>query len=150
MPAADQKAAPLADYDGTEQVKSISPQRRESLEKHLQQRPDPQELKQKHILLDTNAAPSLQSKQLELERQRATDSLKKGLGTRADRDELVEKNILPATTAAPALQSSQRELQKHMRKDSLEKALQTRPKKDELIEEGILGKHDEAVTDSAE
>ncbi len=36
----------------------ISPvQRRDSLEKHLQQRPDPQDLKDKHILLDTTAAP---------------------------------------------------------------------------------------------
>jgi hypothetical protein len=31
--------------------------RRGSLEKHLQHRPDPQELKDRHILLDTNAAP---------------------------------------------------------------------------------------------
>lgn len=31
--------------------------RRDSLEKHLQHRPDPQELKDRHILLDTNAAP---------------------------------------------------------------------------------------------
>ncbi len=29
----------------------------ESLEKHLQTRPDAQDLKDKHILLDTNAAP---------------------------------------------------------------------------------------------
>lgn len=41
---------------------SISPNRpdnvrRDSLEKHLQHRPDPQELKDRHILLDTNAAP---------------------------------------------------------------------------------------------
>ncbi len=36
----------------------ISPiERRNSLEKHLQQRPDPQDLKNRHILLDTNAAP---------------------------------------------------------------------------------------------
>jgi len=36
----------------------ISPiERRNSLEKHLQQRPDIRELKDKHILLDTNAAP---------------------------------------------------------------------------------------------
>ncbi len=36
----------------------ISPvERRDSLEKHLQQRPDPKELKDRHILLDTNAAP---------------------------------------------------------------------------------------------
>ena len=32
-------------------------ERRNSLEKHLQQRPDPQDLKNRHILLDTTAAP---------------------------------------------------------------------------------------------
>lgn len=32
-------------------------QRRGSLEKHLQQRPDVQDLKNRHILLDTKAAP---------------------------------------------------------------------------------------------
>jgi hypothetical protein len=32
-------------------------ERRDSLEKHLQTRPDLQDLKDKHILLDTNAAP---------------------------------------------------------------------------------------------
>lgn len=87
----------------------ISPiQRRDSLEKHLQTRPDVKDLKDRHILLDTNAAPyvmlvpesaltdvtwrrSLQSKQQELERQRATDSLKKGLENRPDKDELVER-----------------------------------------------------------
>jgi hypothetical protein len=31
--------------------------RQNSLEKHLQSRPDPKELKERHILLDTNAAP---------------------------------------------------------------------------------------------
>jgi hypothetical protein len=31
--------------------------RQNSLEKHLQSRPNPQELKDRHILLDTNAAP---------------------------------------------------------------------------------------------
>lgn len=36
----------------------ISPvERRNSLEKHLQHRPDTQDLKNRHILLDTNAAP---------------------------------------------------------------------------------------------
>ena len=37
---------------------SISPiERRNSLEKHLQHRPAPQDLKDRHILLDTTAAP---------------------------------------------------------------------------------------------
>ena len=31
--------------------------RADSLEKHLQHRPNPQDLKDRHILLDTNAAP---------------------------------------------------------------------------------------------
>ena len=36
----------------------ISPiERRNSLEKHLQHRPDAQDLKNRHILLDSNAAP---------------------------------------------------------------------------------------------
>jgi hypothetical protein len=32
-------------------------ERRNSLEKHLQHRPDPQDLKNRHILLDTSTAP---------------------------------------------------------------------------------------------
>lgn len=32
-------------------------ERRNSLEKHLLNRPDPQDLKERHILLDTNVAP---------------------------------------------------------------------------------------------
>ena len=67
--------------------------RRNSLEKHLRTRPDEQDLKNRHILLDTNAAPALQAKQLELERQRATDNLKKGLGKRPERGELVEREL---------------------------------------------------------
>lgn len=38
-------------------VRPASHVRQNSLEKHLQHRPDPQELKDRHILLDTNAAP---------------------------------------------------------------------------------------------
>lgn len=57
-------------------------QRQNSLEKHLQTRPDEQDLKNRHILLDTTAAPALQAKQAELERQRITDNLKKVQFTR--------------------------------------------------------------------
>ncbi|KAA6410291.1 MAG: hypothetical protein FRX48_05712 [Lasallia pustulata] len=83
---ADQSQAPKVDST------PISPlERRDSLEKHLQHRPDPQDLKNRNILLDTNAAPALQSAALELERQRTTDSLKKGLERRPERDELIER-----------------------------------------------------------
>lgn len=36
---------------------NINHVRQNSLEKHIQNRPDMQELKDRHILLDTNAAP---------------------------------------------------------------------------------------------
>ena len=52
-------------------------ERRNSLEKHLQTRPEEQDLKNRHILLDNTAAPALQAKAAELERQRITDNLKK-------------------------------------------------------------------------
>ncbi|KAF2703889.1 RPEL repeat protein-like protein [Pleomassaria siparia CBS 279.74] len=113
-------------------------ERRNSLEKHLQHRPEAQDLKNRHILLDTTTAPALQAKALELERQRATDNLKKGLTQRPDRDTLVERNILPDSAAAPALLQNQRELERHMRADSLDKGLQGRPSPEELVKKGIL------------
>ncbi|KAI9680354.1 MAG: hypothetical protein M1829_001240 [Trizodia sp. TS-e1964] len=117
----------------------LSPaERRNSLEKHLQQRPDPQDLRDRNILRDTSVVSSLQSRAHDLERLRASDSLKKGLGKRPERDELVERNILPDSTAAPALQSQQQELKKHMRKDSLNEKLANRPKPEDLVKEGIL------------
>ncbi|EME48643.1 hypothetical protein DOTSEDRAFT_120378 [Dothistroma septosporum NZE10] len=113
-------------------------ERRNSLEKHLQARPTEQDLKDRHILLDTTAAPALQARAAELERQRITDNLKKGLEKRPEREELVERNVLPDTNAAPAIQGQQKELEKHMKADSLDKKLQHRPDKVELIREGIL------------
>lgn len=76
--------------DTTPLTSTTSRERRDSLEKHLQHRPDEQELKDRHILLDTNAAPALQAKQAELERQRVSDSLRKGLEKRP------EKEVSPA------------------------------------------------------
>ncbi|KAJ6147197.1 hypothetical protein N7497_009179, partial [Penicillium chrysogenum] len=119
-------------------VPSPTSERRNSLEKHLQTRPDMQDLKNRHILLDTNVAPALQSARQELDRQRATDSLKKNLEKRPDKDELVERNILPATSAAPALQAHAQELKRHMLADNLEHKIQNRPQPEELISQGIL------------
>ncbi|KAG8533065.1 uncharacterized protein KY384_001848 [Bacidia gigantensis] len=120
---------------------SISPiERRNSLEKHLQTRPDPKDLKDRNILPQSNAAPALQQAQLELERNQATDALRKKLEKRPDKQELVDHNILPDSTAAPAIQGQQKELEKHMRADSLEQKIQQRPKPDELVKEGILNK----------
>jgi len=115
-----------------------APERRNSLEKHLQRRPEAEDLKARNILLDTSAAPALQAAQHELERQKITDSLRKGLEHRPEKDDLVERNILPVSNAAPALLASQRELERHMRADSLENKLKERPKPEDLIKEGIL------------
>ncbi|KAA8645381.1 hypothetical protein EYZ11_000420 [Aspergillus tanneri] len=118
---------------------SASPtERRNSLEKRLQNRPEAQELKDRHILLDTNVAPSLQAARQELARQRTTDSLKKHLEHRPDREELIERNILPSTNAAPALQAHARELEKHMLADHLDQKIQNRPQPEDLIVQGIL------------
>ena len=103
-----------------------------------QHRPEEQDLKNRHILLDTTAAPALQARQQELERQRITDNLKKGLDKRPEKEQLMERNILPDSHAAPALQEKQKELDKHMRADSLEKGLQHRPDPKDLVGKGIL------------
>ncbi|KAL4869584.1 hypothetical protein BDV12DRAFT_196211 [Aspergillus spectabilis] len=76
-------------------------ERRDSLEKHLLTRPDPQDLKDRHILLDTNVAPSIQAAAQKLDRQRASDNLKKNLEHRPEREELVDRHILPADEKAP-------------------------------------------------
>ncbi|KAK3647199.1 hypothetical protein LTR22_013860 [Elasticomyces elasticus] len=124
--------------DGIDRSPIGQPEHRNALEKALQTRSEEQQLKDRHILLDTTAAPALQAKQAELERQRITDNLKKGLGKRPEKGDLVEKNILPNSTASPGLQERQKELEKHIRKDSLQRHLQARPTPESLVNEGIL------------
>lgn len=50
-----------ATVDETPISPTRSLERRDSLEKHLQHRPDVQDLKNRHILLDTNTAPYVQA-----------------------------------------------------------------------------------------
>jgi len=113
-------------------------ERQNSLEKHLISRPTPQELKERHILLNTDAAPGLQSTQHALEQQRISDSLKKGLEKRPAKEDLIERNILPDTTAAPSIQAQQKELEKHMRADSLNEKISHRPSPEQLLKQGVL------------
>lgn len=54
--AIDTSAAPTG-VDETPISPFRSHERHNSLDKHLQTRPDAQDLKNRHILLDTNAAP---------------------------------------------------------------------------------------------
>lgn len=83
---AEENTTPAPTVDTTPLSPTSSRERRDSLEKRLQNRPDEQDLKDRHILLDTSAAPALQAKQAELERQRVSDNLKKGLEKRPEKD----------------------------------------------------------------
>jgi len=125
---------------GIDQSSPSKSERQSSLEKHLHNRPEAQDLKERHILLDTTAASTLQARQAELERQMITDNLKKGLSKRPERDQLIERNILPDSSAAPGIQGQQKELEKSMKADNLDRALQQRPQKETLVREGILKK----------
>lgn len=49
----------VADGINTSKINSI--ERQNSLDQHLQNRPDKQDLKNRHILLDTNAAPYVEA-----------------------------------------------------------------------------------------
>jgi hypothetical protein len=60
-----------------EQTTGSRQELQQNLEKRLHNRPDAQDLKDRHILHDTTAASTLQARQAELERQMITDNLKK-------------------------------------------------------------------------
>lgn len=74
-------------------------QRRDSLERHLQHRPDARHLKEKGILMDTSAAPGLQAAQRDLEMQQASDRLRRGLEGRSARGDLEERELFPVSRA---------------------------------------------------
>ncbi|KAI5301341.1 hypothetical protein KEM55_003393 [Ascosphaera atra] len=117
----------------------ISPQAtRTPLEHLLKNRADMNDLKERHILLDTSVAPALQLAQQHLQRQQAIDHLKKQLDHRPGKEELIERNILPPLNTAPALQAQAHHLEMNMRRDSLEHKLQNRPQLHDLVEKGIL------------
>jgi len=75
-------------------VQQISPlERRNSLEKALSRRPDPKELKDRNILHDSSAMPSIQQQKQKLEHAMVADNLKKGLSQRPEKDELKERMV---------------------------------------------------------
>ena len=85
----------MAENKTIDDTSNISPiERRNSLEKHLQHRPDPQDLVDRNILKDPKIAPGLQQVQQELEKNQATDNLRKGLEKRLAREDLVERECL--------------------------------------------------------
>jgi hypothetical protein len=87
------------------------PERKNSLEKHLSNRPSPDELRQ---------SMSFPLQYMHLSKLGRTTNL------------VCAENILPNSTAAPALQAQQKELEKHMRVDSLNEKIAHRPSPEEL------------------
>ncbi|KAI2604322.1 uncharacterized protein GGS25DRAFT_507736 [Hypoxylon fragiforme] len=81
----------------------ISPtnERRNSLEQHLQHRPDRSELVEKNILPASNAAPGLQEKQRELERHMRADSLNDKISHRPAPEKLIQNGVLHEDPRSP-------------------------------------------------
>ena len=76
---------------------SISPvERRNSLEHHLQNRPQRAELVEKNILPASTAAPGIQANQRELEKSMRADTLNEKIAHRPTPDELIKKGVLNA------------------------------------------------------
>ncbi|KAB5566972.1 hypothetical protein GE09DRAFT_751490 [Coniochaeta sp. 2T2.1] len=77
------------------------PERKNSLEKHLHNRPSPDELRQKNILPNSSAAPALQAHQKELDLHMRADSLNEKIAHRPSPDELVKEGVLKADPRSP-------------------------------------------------
>ncbi|SPO06163.1 uncharacterized protein DNG_08852 [Cephalotrichum gorgonifer] len=75
-------------------VQQANPERRNSLEHHLQHRPGREDLIEKNILPDTSAAPALQAHQVELKKHMLADTLNEKIAHRPDSKELVEEGVL--------------------------------------------------------
>lgn len=76
-------------------IRQLSPlERRNSLEKALSRRPDPKDLKDRNILHDSSAMPSIQQQKQKLEHAMVADNLKKGLSQRPEKDDLRERMLI--------------------------------------------------------
>lgn len=95
--ADEQKQQPQAPVDETP-ISPVRPDnaRRNSLEKHLQQRPERAELIERNILPASTAAPGLQAQQKELEKHMRADSLNDKIAHRPSPDDLIKKGVLGA------------------------------------------------------
>ncbi|CAK7565905.1 MAG: hypothetical protein SEPTF4163_003835 [Sporothrix epigloea] len=82
-------------------VHPSNPVRRNSLEQHLQNRPNRSDLVQKNILPESTAAPSLQAQQMQLEKSMRADSLNDKISHRPSPEELIEKGVLDEDPRSP-------------------------------------------------
>ncbi|KAF9876914.1 hypothetical protein CkaCkLH20_05760 [Colletotrichum karsti] len=94
---ADENTKPDTNQQAAVDETPISPsrgERKNSLEAHLQHRPDRAELVEKNILPASNAAPSLIAHQKELEMHMRADTLNDKLSHRPDPEKLVAEGVL--------------------------------------------------------
>ncbi|WYZ43879.1 hypothetical protein EsH8_VII_000315 [Colletotrichum jinshuiense] len=92
----------MADENTSQPVIDESPisrpagERKNSLENHLQHRPNRAELIEKNILPASNAAPGLIAHQKELEKHMRADSLNDKISHRPSPEDLVKEGVLKA------------------------------------------------------
>ncbi|KAI2638346.1 hypothetical protein GGS21DRAFT_507805 [Xylaria nigripes] len=75
--------------------------RKMSLELHLKQRPEKSELVDKHILLSSTVASSLQEKRKELEKHMRADSLNGKISHRPSPEQLIKEGVLHDDPRSP-------------------------------------------------
>ncbi|KAK4162298.1 hypothetical protein QBC43DRAFT_77823 [Cladorrhinum sp. PSN259] len=99
MTDTENKSAPEVSVDET----PISPnvERKNSLERALQHRPERQALIERNILPASTAAPSIQAQQRELEKHMRADSLNEKIAHRPPPEEVIQKHILHEDPRSP-------------------------------------------------
>jgi hypothetical protein len=75
--------------------------RKNSLEAHLQSRPERSELVEKNILPESTAAPGLQAQQKELKRHMLEDQLNDKISHRPDPEALIKEGVLQEDPRSP-------------------------------------------------
>ncbi|ORY57906.1 uncharacterized protein BCR38DRAFT_448996 [Pseudomassariella vexata] len=75
--------------------------RKNSLEEHLQHRPERAELVEKNILPDSTAAPGLQEKRKELEKHMRADTLNDKIQHRPAPEQLLKEGVLHEDPRSP-------------------------------------------------
>eukprot|EP01137_Pigoraptor_chileana_P015209 Opistho-2@70877 len=110
-----------------------------SLEKHIADRPAPEELIEKNILkANVDVSPAIVAKQEEFKHAQRRDSLEAKIAHRPDVTELTRVNILHGDGhSAPAIQATQDKLKMRRLSDAIEDHLESRPPP-EMVPKRIL------------
>eukprot|EP01136_Pigoraptor_vietnamica_P034770 Opistho-1_new@99122 len=110
-----------------------------NLQKHLAERPPPEELLEKNILkANVDVSPAIVAKQDEFRQAQRRASLEAKIAHRPDVQELTRVNILHGDGhSAPAIQATQDKLKMRRLSDAIEDHLESRPPP-EMVPKRIL------------